>query len=138
MEEDMDEKNGARRVVERMIEEVWNHKRLDLLSELYQPDAKVYLSSGVLEGSDRLRDEFIRPTQLAFPDLHHEIADIMVEGNKVAMRYIGSGTHRGDFDGRKATGKTINYEGINLFRMKDNRVSEVWNHSNWVEKFAEL
>ena len=134
----MDEKKKARRIIERMIEEVWNQKRLDVLSELYQPDAKVYLSSGVLEGSGRLRDEFIRPTQSAFPDLHHEIADILVEGNKVAMRYFGSGTHQGDFDGRKATGKTISYEGITFFHMKDDKVSEVWNHSNWSEKFADL
>jgi predicted ester cyclase len=94
--------------------------------------------SGILEGSDRLRDEFIRPTQLAFPDLHHEISDIMVENDKVAMRYVGSGTHQGDFDGKKATGKRFNYEGITLFHMKNNRVAEVWNHSNWSDKFAEL
>jgi len=134
----MGEKEEVQRAIERMIEEVWNQNRLDVLSELYQPDAKVYLSSGVLEGSDRLRDEFIRPTQSAFPDLHHEIADIMVEGNKVAMRYVGSGTHQGDFDGKEATGKRFTYEGITLFHMSDNRVAEVWNHSNWSEKFAEL
>jgi predicted ester cyclase len=109
-----------------------------VLPELYQSNAKVYLSSGALEGSDRLRDEFIRPTQIAFPDLHHAIADLVVEDNKVAMRYTGSGTHQGDFDGKAATGKRLNYEGIVIFHMKDNRVAEVWNHSNWPEKFAEL
>ena len=134
----MGEKREVQNTVEGMIEEVWNQKRLDVLLDLYQPEAKVYLSSGVLEGSDRLRDEFIRPTQIAFPDLHHVIADVVVEGDKVAMRYTGSGTHQGDFDGKAATGRRLNYEGIVIFHMKDNRVAEVWNYSDWSEKFAEL
>ena len=70
--------------------------------------------------------------------IDHEIADIMVEGNEVAMWHAGSETHQGDFDAKRATGKRFSYEGIILFHMSDNRVAEIRNHSNWPEKFAEL
>ena len=121
-----------------MIEEVWNRKNLDLLSELYQSDAKVYLSSEILVGIERLKNEFIRPTLTAFPDLHHEINDIICVGDKVAMRYTGTGTHEKDFAGKKATGGKLEYEGVIFFNMENNLVSEVWNHSNWAEKFEIL
>ncbi len=121
-----------------MMEEVWNRKNLDLLSELYQPDAKVYLSSEVLVGSERLKNDFIRPTLASFPDLFHEINDIICVGDKVAMRYTGTGTHQEDFAGKEATGKELRYEGVIFFKLKNHLVSEVWNHSNWAEKFDSL
>jgi hypothetical protein len=51
--------------IRRMMEEVWNQKRFDLLPELYQPDAKVHLNEGFIEGFDKLRDDFIEPTLVA-------------------------------------------------------------------------
>ncbi len=33
----------------------------------------------------------------AFPDLHHEIVDMVAEGDKVAIRLSVTGTHKGDF-----------------------------------------
>jgi len=59
-------------------------------------------------------------------------------GDKVAMRYTGTGKHEKDFAGKKATGQELKYEGVIFFNMKNNLVSEVWNHSNWVEKFDAL
>jgi len=121
-----------------MIEEVWNAKNLDVLDELYQPDARIYLSTEVIVGSERLRDEFIRPTQEAFPDMIHTIQDIVADDDKVAMRYKGEGSHSKEFSGKSATFKTLRYEGVILFRMREGRVSEVWNHSNWSERFEAL
>jgi len=103
-----------------------------------QPDAKAYLSSEGLIGSERLKNEFIHPTLTAFHNLHHEIKDIISDGDKVAMRYVGTGTHQEEFAGKKATGKELKYEGVTFFNIKNNRVTEVWNHSNWAEKFESL
>ena len=120
------------------MEEVWNQKRFDLLPELYQPDAKVHLNEGFIEGFDKLRDDFIEPTLEAFPDMHHEIMEFISESDRVAMRYKGSGTHQRDFGGKKATGKKLKYEGIIVFHLRENKVQEVWNHSNWSHAFAAL
>ena len=126
------------RPIRRMLEEVWNQRRFDLLPALCQPDARVYLSDGYIEGCDRLRDEFIIPIVGAFPDIHHEIDEFIVDGDRVAMRYRGSGTHEKDFGGKQATRKRLDYEGITVFHLKDEKVHEVWNHSNWCDAFAAL
>jgi len=121
-----------------MIEEVWNKGRVELLPELYQPDARVYLNEGYIEGYDRLRDEFILPTLQAFPDMKHTIDEFIGEGDRVAMRYKGSGTHRGEFGGKAATGNVLKYEGIIVFHLSNSKIQEVWNHSNWPDAFAAL
>ena len=121
-----------------MMEEVWNNKRVELLPDLYHSNARVYLNEGYIEGYDQLRDEFILPTLQAFPDMRHEIEEFIVDGDRVAMRYRGSGTHRGDFGGKAATGNVLKYEGIIVFHLSDKKVQKVWNHSNWSDAFTAL
>ena len=124
--------------IRRMIEEVWNQKRLDLLPDIWQPKARINLPNGFIEGYDRLRDEFISPTMDAFPDIHHEIDEFIVDGDRIAMKYHGSGTHKKDFGGKQATGKRLDYNGIIIFHLEDNKINEVWDHSNWSDAFAAL
>jgi predicted ester cyclase len=45
----------------------------------------------------------------AFPDLHHEIVDIVAEGDKVAVRLNVTGTHKGEFQGILPTGKNYRW-----------------------------
>ena len=37
----------------------------------------------------------------AFPDLKHSITDLIAEDDKLAVRFIIEGTHKGDFMGKK-------------------------------------
>jgi predicted ester cyclase len=46
----------------------------------------------------------------AFPDLHHEIEDIVAEGDKVAVRLNVTGTHKGEFQGISPSGKKLSLD----------------------------
>ena len=124
--------------VRRILEEVWNQKQLNLLPDLCHSNMRFHLSEGYIEGRDRLRDEVIIPTMEAFPDIYHTIDELITEGDRIAMKYTGSGTHENDFDGKQATGNRLEYKGVTIFHLKDVKVDEVWNYSNWSEMFAAL
>ena len=47
-------------------------------------------------------------------------------------------TKQGEYEGISATNKVLRYRGMAFFRMEDNRIAEVWTHSNWGTKFAKL
>lgn len=51
---------------------------------------------------------------------------MLAEGDKVAVRYTGSGTHQGDFAGIPASGKRVTIKGIDMFRMADGKITEEW------------
>jgi hypothetical protein len=62
----------------------------------------------------------------AFPDLHVEIDDLIAEGDKVVARNTVTGTHRGEFMGLPATGRSVTYEEIFVVRFTDGQIVETW------------
>ena len=62
----------------------------------------------------------------AFPDLHAEILDAFGEKDRVAVRLMFRGTHRGEFQGVAPTGREVHYDSIELYRVADGRLAEEW------------
>jgi steroid delta-isomerase-like uncharacterized protein len=62
----------------------------------------------------------------AFPDLHLTIEDEVAENDRVAIRYVWSGTQRGPFLGITPTGKAVRVPGTVVFRVADGHVAEEW------------
>jgi steroid delta-isomerase-like uncharacterized protein len=62
----------------------------------------------------------------AYPDLHITIEDVIAEGNKVVVRNTVTGTHKGEYMGIPATGKTVTYNEIFIARFVNSRVAEAW------------
>jgi predicted ester cyclase len=62
----------------------------------------------------------------AFPDMHSSIDDMVVEGDKVALRATSTGTHDGEWMGVPATGRHIAFEYAEIYRIADGKVVEYW------------
>lgn len=59
-----------------------------------------------------------------FPDIQWHADDILVDGDKVAVRYTMNGTHKGDFFGISATQKAIEIKAMNFYRFNDGKIIE--------------
>ncbi len=70
--------------------------------------------------------QFYAAAWSAFPDLHHEILDIVAEGDKVAVRYNIIGTHKGELEGIPATGKEVSFGAMDFITLIDGKVAEEW------------
>jgi steroid delta-isomerase-like uncharacterized protein len=62
----------------------------------------------------------------AFPDLQLSIQDQLAEDGRLAIRYVGQGTHQGEFLGIPATGRKVSYTGMLMVRLEDGRIAEFW------------
>ncbi|MGB5850291.1 MAG: ester cyclase, partial [Ignavibacteriaceae bacterium] len=91
-----------------------------------------------LKGIPDFRENYMRATMIAFPDIKHGYDKLVIDGNKIAMMFYGEGTHKEEYDGVPATNKVLRYRGMAFFRMEGNKIAEVWTHSNWATQFAEL
>ena len=62
-----------------------------------------------------------------FPDLRFDIEDVLVQGDKAALRVIAHGTQRGPFLGFAPTNREISYTVIDILRFTpDGRLIERW------------
>ena len=62
----------------------------------------------------------------AFPDIHFTIDDIVVEEDKVAMRYTMTGTHKGEFKGISPTNKKVTAWAIEIDHVVGGKFVEGW------------
>lgn len=68
--------------------------------------------------------------QSAFPDMASQVDQIVAEGDKVAVRFSGTGTHQGEFFGIPPTGRSFKSTGINIFRIENGQIIEHWNNAD--------
>jgi predicted ester cyclase len=63
----------------------------------------------------------------AFPGIQPELYEILAEGDLVSVRVEAGGEHTGaPFNGIPATGRTIRWKEIHIFRCQDGKIVEHW------------
>jgi steroid delta-isomerase-like uncharacterized protein len=67
-----------------------------------------------------------RAFHVAFPDITVTLEDVVAEGDLVASRGVLHGTHRGEFQGIPATGRTVAVPYIDIWRLKNGQFTENW------------
>ena len=70
--------------------------------------------------------EFHRAYLAAFPDLAIEVEDVIADARKAAVRWIATGTHRGDGLGFPATGESMRIQGMTFLTLKGGLIVEGW------------
>lgn len=128
-----------RRVVERYYAELWNARRLDVLDELLAADFALPDVAGQLPRSPR--EAFKRRAAAwlgAFPDLRERVDDMIVQGDRVACRYTVTGTHEGEFEDLAPTHRRVRFGGIEIFRIEDGRIAELWCHEDTLSLYEQL
>ncbi len=69
---------------------------------------------------------FLSAFRAGFPDLSMTVHDVIVEDNKVAVRWEAKGTHEADLFGIPPTGKRMDAKGISILHIVDGKISEDW------------
>jgi len=112
-------------IVRRLYEEVWNKRKLHLMSELVSPSHALHGSH--ISGSAIGPEAYKRVVALfvaGFPDLRFTIEDTITEQDKVVVCWTLSGTHKGEYMGIPATNKKVSVEGITIHDIANGRIMD--------------
>jgi steroid delta-isomerase-like uncharacterized protein len=131
------EENKA--LVHRFFEEVFNKQDQRAAAEIIAPAFVAHhpaFPDGIRgpEGIMQMQGMF----HTAFPDLQYSPLDLIADGDKVAVRWSASGTHRGPFQGFPATGKAVTIMGIDIFRFGAKQMEEAWVNSDFLGLMQQL
>lgn len=113
-----------RLVQQAFIDRVLNDHDLDALDELVAEDFyEQNPPPGMGPGRQGLRD-FLGSMFAAFPDLRWDVKQSVAQDGCVAMWSVWSGTHRGEFMGIPATGRTVAVEAWTMDTLRDGLLVE--------------
>ena len=118
--------SGAQNIVtlERFVEEVINQGRYEAADELVEENfVELDPLPGQRQGREGLKD-VIRMIRTAFPDIHWVVEETIASEDKVASRFKWTGTHRGEFLGIPATGRTITVPGVVIDRLTGGKMAD--------------
>jgi len=93
-----------------VYEEMWNQGKPALAMELFERPA----------GVERFVNQFLQ----SFPNLQHEVEEIIAEGDQVSVKFSAHGTHTGPWQGFAPTGKSIQYSGMTWARIANGKITE--------------
>ena len=91
----------------------------------YAPDARYFFPSN--SPTPMSRDDEAAMSKMmmaAFPDMTYQVTDIFAVKDRVVATFVGRGTHKAELEGIPATGNTIGFGSICIFRLKDGLVVE--------------
>jgi steroid delta-isomerase-like uncharacterized protein len=119
-------------------EDVFSAGKLEKFGEYVSKDVKEHEEfSGLTPDFDGVK-AFFATQRSAFPDTNVTVHEMLAEGDLVAARITVSGTHKGDFIGIPATGKTVDIEAMDIVRIKNGKIEEHWGLTDTVKMMQQL
>jgi steroid delta-isomerase-like uncharacterized protein len=113
--------------VVRQCVEAWDrHDTERMEQQLISSTKYSFHSPGMSPINWNATKQFLTAFWSAFPDLSHKIEDIVAEGDKVAVRVINTGTHKGEFLGIPPTDKKVAFVGVGFLTIRDGKIIEQW------------
>ncbi|UUU36476.1 ester cyclase [Streptomyces sp. CA-210063] len=124
----MSHSDVRRGLIEKVWAAAWGQGDVDALDALLSP---AYLRHG---GDPHPQDlnafkAAVVSTRAAFPDLVTTIDDIVVEGDRAAIRWHSGGTHENSFLGVPSTKRRVEVSGATFARFEGDRIVE--EHVTW-------
>ena len=116
------EKNKA--LVANYTENFWNQHDITVFDEYTAADFVIHQADGTLN-AEQYRGS-CQATFAAFPDLHITTEQIIAEGDKVVKIWTVNATSTGEYMGIPPTGNPIVVTGIEVFRIQDDKIAEIW------------
>lgn len=119
--------SANKEVVRRLVTEVMNGGRLEVIDELYAPR---------LAPAAR---RWITPFLASFPDAHMHVVELIAEGDKVVGRVTCSATHLGEWLGHAPTGRRFEaIDEVSIFRFLEGKIVHAWGVEDTLGRLDQL
>jgi steroid delta-isomerase-like uncharacterized protein len=130
--------DAAKAVVRRNTEEVQGRGNFEVFEELFATDFIDHTPQpNMTPNKQGVRDLYHR-LRAAFPDFYADIHWQAADGGLVTTYKTYHGTHQGTFLGVAPTGRKIQFETVDVMRVRDGKITEHWGVANLFSLMQQL
>jgi steroid delta-isomerase-like uncharacterized protein len=129
---------AAKAVVRRNTEEVQGGGNFAVFDELFADDFFDHTPQPGRTPDKAGARELYKVLRAAFPDFDAEIHWQLADGDRVTTYKTYHGTHLGEFFGVAATGRKIQFETVDVMRVRDGQIAEHWGVANLFSLMQQL
>jgi predicted ester cyclase len=131
--------NDQTEILHQLFEGVWNGENPTVADELVHPEYVIHDREIAEEmRGPELHKTLASMTREAFPDMEFTIHDTVEEGDKVALRWMMTGTHDGPMGDMEPTGNRVEMPAIEINRFEDGQLVESWTQSDMLDLMQQL
>ena len=125
----------------RWFEEVWNKQSETAIDEMCAEDVIAYgltdAEGNPIRGREGFK-ELHRAFVSAYPNIKITVEDTVAEGDKIAARCRVSATHTGEGLGVAPTDQPVEFTGMIIVRVKDDKIVEAWNEFDFMKMYSQV
>src|SRR5688572_29892850 len=114
----------------RWMQEVWNDGREDAIDEMMDANAQVHGIDDIKERGTAAFKQFFRNFRSQFPQLHVEVADVVLQDDCETARCIVNATTTG--------GQQVQFTGMTFVRIQQGKIFEAWNNFDFMTMYKQL
>jgi steroid delta-isomerase-like uncharacterized protein len=107
-------------------EEVWNQHSVDAMDQYYTADYAHHDVSGPDVRTLSDYKQWATMLLAGLSNFHVSIDDLIAEPGKAVKRWTASGLHDNTFAGIPPTGKEVQFSGVSVYRLAEDRIAESW------------
>ena len=121
------------------IEEIFNRRNMAVADERFAEDIVLHSPAQrePMRGRATLKG-FIGKLHTAFPDMRVTLEDLVAAGDRVVTRCTTRGTQDGDYFGTPPTGNPVTMSEVQIYRVVDGRIVELWLFFNVLDVLVQL
>lgn len=114
-----------KQLIRRFYKDVYRDWKMALVDQVVSPQFTSHDWPEGPTGPKAFRD-YYSTIRSAVPDARYEVDELIAESDRVVVRWRLLGTHKGDFNGIAASGRSIVLRGIAIYRVEGGALMERW------------
>lgn len=124
--------------VRKFLEEFKNHANIDVVDETWTADCILHVPGMTLPRGREAQKSVGRKIFAAFGNVHVEVNDTIVEGDRVVERHTATAVHKGEFMGIPASGKMVSWTENHIYRIVDGKIAETWSEVSFHDLLQQI
>jgi len=135
------EASSNRHLARLFLRDVLSDGELDVVDEIFAPEAVLHMLDSFTPDfgtGPKAMKQIAGLYRSTFPNLDITIGEVIATGDKVIVHFTINGTQQGDLPGIPATGIKMKMGSMDIFRINNGQIVELWHHADTLGLMKQL